>query len=111
MNIISHRANGFGYKENSLKGFLAALSSDAPEIEIDLRLTKDNVYVANHNPRYRHRFLKRKISKRNFEKVQFKINSLKTYLDLFEDFDNKILHLDIKDVGCEHELIKELKQR
>jgi len=110
MNIISHRANGFGHPANSLSAFVSALKSPVKEIEIDVRLTKDNVFVVHHDPSFRKYFFHKFISRKNFKEIQFKFNTLKTYLDYFEGTD-KILHLDIKDHGCEKQLINELKTR
>ncbi len=111
MDIISHRANGFGCYENSLQGFVEALKSNIRHIEIDLRLTKDNVYIANHDPSFRKRLLRRYFYKSDFRDLQFKFHSIKTYLDLFQETKNKVLHLDIKDQGREIELVKELEKR
>jgi len=111
MRIVSHRANGFGFQENSIKAFVEALKSSIETIEIDLRLTKDNVYVANHDPSFRKNLFRRFIHESDFKDIQFRFHSIKSYLDLFQETPNKHLRLDIKDQGKEIELVKELKKR
>ena len=53
MKIISHRANDNIHRENSLEAILNSLKSKYTDgIEIDVRLTKDNKLILNHDPFY-----------------------------------------------------------
>ncbi len=49
MTADSHRGDVQNYPENSLEGVLSALLMGADVIEIDIRLTKDNVMVLMHD--------------------------------------------------------------
>lgn len=54
MKIISHKANDNTHKENSLEAVLNSLKSPYTDgIEIDVRLTKDNKLILNHDPFYK----------------------------------------------------------
>jgi len=47
--LVSHRGNGSGYPENSMEAVLAAASTGATWVEIDVRLTSDGVLVVFHD--------------------------------------------------------------
>jgi glycerophosphoryl diester phosphodiesterase len=108
--ILSHRAQGFGYKENSIKAIKHTLRTKIKFIEIDVRLTKDNIYVLTHYPYYydeHHNliYIKDKTynqQKDNLEKFENILPSLKK--------SNKTLLIDIKDYGAEQSLIKLIKK-
>ena len=51
--IIAHRCLGFDAPENSEDAFDKALRSNVDEVEIDVRLTKDQRFVLCHDPFYR----------------------------------------------------------
>ena len=48
--IIAHRGASAYAPENTLGAFKAAIEMGADMIEFDVRKTKDNVLVLNHNP-------------------------------------------------------------
>lgn len=53
MKIIAHRGNDGIHKENSLEAILNSLNSKYTSgVEFDIRLTKDNKLIINHNPFY-----------------------------------------------------------
>lgn len=49
MTIDAHRGDIQNYPENSLEGILSAIMMGADVVEIDIRLTKDNVMVLMHD--------------------------------------------------------------
>jgi glycerophosphoryl diester phosphodiesterase len=114
MLIVSHRCLGFEASENSLRGFIGALGSAVDQIEIDLRLTLDNRYVALHLPYYFTRKGKvRLIARRSFQKArQDNILTLDEILDAYSSADSsKILRLEVKVSGQERELVQILENR
>lgn len=54
MKLIAHRGNdNHKYKENTTEALLESLNRDYIDgVELDIRLTKDNKYVINHNTSY-----------------------------------------------------------
>ncbi len=49
LTSLAHRGDMVNYPENSLEGILSAVMAGADTIEIDVRLTKDNVFVIMHD--------------------------------------------------------------
>jgi len=49
MTVVAHRGDRQNYPENSLEGILSAIMLGADVVEIDVRLTKDNVMVLMHD--------------------------------------------------------------
>lgn len=49
--VISHRGNGFGHLENTIEAFSAAARAGVAGVELDVRLTQDNVPVILHDRR------------------------------------------------------------
>lgn len=53
MKIIAHRANDGIHRENSLEAILNSLNKSYIDgVEFDIRLTKDNKFILNHDPFY-----------------------------------------------------------
>jgi glycerophosphoryl diester phosphodiesterase len=50
MKIIGHRGARGLAPENTMASFLKALEHHADELELDLRVTKDNIVVVHHDP-------------------------------------------------------------
>lgn len=48
--IIAHRGYSSAYPENSLASYKAAISAGADLVEMDLRLSRDDVVVCHHDP-------------------------------------------------------------
>jgi glycerophosphoryl diester phosphodiesterase len=114
MLIVSHRCLGFEASENSLRGFVGALSSAVDQIEVDLRLTCDNHYVALHLPYYFTRKGKiRLIAHRTFQKARRdNILTLDEILDAYVHSGcSKVLRLEVKVSGQEQELVRILEDR
>jgi len=51
--IVAHRGYPLKYGENTLESFLAAKDLGADMVEIDVRLSADDVLVASHDPEFR----------------------------------------------------------
>lgn len=47
--MIAHRGNSANHPDNTVASFLAAVSNGSGGIETDVRVTKDGVFVVNHN--------------------------------------------------------------
>ncbi|WP_316861195.1 glycerophosphodiester phosphodiesterase family protein [uncultured Cohaesibacter sp.] len=47
--LIAHRANGFGFPENSLAGIKAAIDAGIDMIELDVRVSADHVHYLMHD--------------------------------------------------------------
>ena len=113
--VLSHRALGFGYRENTLKAFKEAMNSDVEEIELDFRLTKDNVYVCNHDPELMISTTRKLLlCKCTFDQINQKrkrIASLEEILAYFAAHkQNRTLNIDIKDYGNEEEIIRLIRK-
>lgn len=92
MKIISHRANDQIHKENSLEAIINSLNSPYTDgIEIDVRLTKDNKLILNHDPFYNGYYIKHtKVIK--LQKLG--LNTLEEVLKMINT--NKIIMIEIK---------------
>ncbi|MBD3318764.1 hypothetical protein GF342_02555 [Candidatus Woesearchaeota archaeon] len=117
MIIFSHRANGYGFLENSRNAIQHALASDVDGIEIDLRLTKDNHYVVCHDA-YLDRVsrgtgLLRKKTAAQLQKERLLDGQgllfFNEFLQLLQT-SNKQCIIELKDNGQEQEVITQLKK-
>lgn len=50
MRVVAHRGGGFDYPENSLLAFRNSKGKGCSAVELDLRLTKDNIPILFHDP-------------------------------------------------------------
>ena len=65
MKIIAHRGNDQIHKENSKEAILNSLTKDYINgVEFDIRLTKDNKFIINHDPFYHYYYIKNTNSKK-----------------------------------------------
>jgi len=48
--LCGHRGSGRGHAENTLPSFRAAVAAGLPWVEVDARITADDVLVARHDP-------------------------------------------------------------
>ena len=91
MYIIAHRANTEDkYKENSLEAIKSALKKEYIDgIEIDIRITKDNYFVLNHNALYAGKIIKNTSIKElnKLDELDNVLKNIKTH---------KIILIDIK---------------
>lgn len=97
--IIAHRANDNIHKENSIEAILNSLSKYYVDgIEIDVRLTKDNQLILNHDPFYKGKLIKKenssKLKKLGLNILSEVLNKIKT---------NKIIMIEIK---CDNDIEK-----
>lgn len=108
--VIGHRgASGLIEHENTIEAFQKAIDLGCEAIECDIRKTKDNILVINHDP-----FIKDLIIK---EHTYQELNDytlslgyhLPTLLETLEFVKDKILiDLEIKEEGYEEKIVKEV---
>ncbi len=93
MKIIAHRGNDKVNKENSKKAILNSLNKKYIDgVEFDIRLTKDNKFIINHDPFYGGYYIKNTNSK-TLQKLG--LNTLEEVLSKINE--NKILLIEIKE--------------
>lgn len=92
MNLIAHRGNNtHKYKENSKKAFITCFNTKYIDgIELDIRLTKDNIIVVHHDNIVDGKL----IDKTNYNKIKNKIDKLDDILNSLSD--KKKIVIDIK---------------
>ena len=108
--VIAHRgASGLVKFENTLEAFEKAIEVGADSIECDIRRTKDNVIIINHDPEILGLTIKdQTYEKLNEEttKIGYHLPTLKEALNLVK---GKILiDIEIKEVGYEDDILKEI---
>lgn len=91
MYLIAHRGNNNKYKENSKEAFINCFNTEYIDgIELDIRLTKDNIIVVHHD----NIINKKLIDKTNYNKIKNEINTLDSILGSLSD--KKKIVIDIK---------------
>ena len=113
--LLSHRNRISDFQENTLDGFISVLRTGVKYVEIDVRLSADDVYFVYHDPFFSHGFRKFKfydktlneISRERYRRNKIRISLLEDILKYFSENRNEdqILGLDIKDFGEEEKLI------
>ncbi len=113
--LLSHRNRISGFQENTLDGFAYVLNTEIKYIEMDVRLSADNIYFVYHDPYFkdglkRFRFYDKtlnEIKKERYNKNKIRISELEDILSYFSKNKKKtqILALDLKDFGEEEILI------
>ncbi len=95
MKIIAHRGNDSIHRENSLNAIINCLNTQYIDgVEFDVRLTKDNKFIINHDPFYHEYFIRNTSSK----KLQNKgLNTLEEVLDKIDS--DKIILIEVKEEG------------
>jgi glycerophosphoryl diester phosphodiesterase len=108
--IIAHRGNKSGVFENTLLSFKEAISEGADMVELDMRKTKDDILIANHN-RIIGRKLISKIHWADIEKINKRRNLEVPRLDeILKSLKGKIkLDIEMKEAGYEEEAVMMLK--
>ena len=104
--IITHRGDTTYAVENTIKSFQNAVRKGADMIELDVRRTKDGVFIVHHSPKINRQSI-RKITwseisainqQRNFEIPKFE--------DVLKSLQGKIkLDIELKEVGWEKDIV------
>ena len=93
--IIAHRGKDGIHRENSLEGIINSLSKSYIDgVEFDIRFTKDEGFIINHDPIYKNHIIKE--SKIN-ELKDLGLNTLKEVLDKIHS--KKIIMIEVKEEG------------
>jgi len=115
--LLSHRIKGFGNipeTENSLSNLTDALNyNNLPFIEIDVRLSKDRKIHIYHDPYYKIDSQKNYLHKTSSEKLSKQgILTLREFIRIWKESGNITTRLciDIKDYGCEEQILEILKE-
>ena len=107
--ITAHRgASGLVERENSLEAFEKSIEVDSDNIECDIRRTKDNIIIINHNPDVEGMIIKDHTLDEINEatlKQGYKLPTLKEALKLIKG--RIIIDIEIKEEGYEEEFLKE----
>lgn len=95
--IIAHRgASGYA-KDNSLEAFLLAIKQGANMVEMDVRVTKDQILVLNHNDRISRLKPGLKVSSKTYQELVELDIKLPKLSDVLEHLPKDILiNLDLK---------------
>jgi glycerophosphoryl diester phosphodiesterase len=97
MKIIGHRGARGLAPENTIASFEKALSHHIDEVEVDLRVTNDNVVVLHHNRYLKDRSGKRvKISSSTFDELRQHKTDLATLEELLKIRGKTPLYLEAK---------------
>lgn len=105
--ILAHRgASGLVQHENTIESFDKAIEVGSDGIELDVRITKDNILVINHDPNIDELIIK----DNNYDDILKYTNKLGYTIPKFEDvlirYKNKtILDIELKEKGYEKEII------
>lgn len=95
MKIIAHRGNDGIHKENSIESILNSLDKNYIDgVEFDIRLTKDNKFILNHDPFYKEYFIKKT---KSYKLIKKGLSLLENVLDNVKG--NKILLIEVKEEG------------
>lgn len=111
MKIIGHRGAAGLALENSLESIKAAIDAGVDGIEIDIRLTKDNVFLLNHDGSTRRTSKKNKEIKTSsydeLEHIRLQNGEpIPTLFDALQICKNTPLYIEAKGSGWAEELAK-----
>ncbi len=115
--ILGHRGFSKKYPENTILSFSKAIEAGADGIELDVRLTKDNVPVVFHDEDLSRLFgIKKKIrdmNLRDLKKLRFPMNQeIPTFKEVLERIPRDIfINVEIKDVEATEKIIELLSNR
>jgi len=96
--LVAHRGASYFEKENTLAAIKRAAQFDAGYIEIDIRVTKDNVAVLFHDASLENQ----KISKTNYGDLKKLDNDLLTLRELDEAITNEKFFVELKSKKSAH---------
>jgi len=118
--LLSHRNRVQDFQENTLDGFISVLRTGIKYIEIDIRLSADNIYFTYHDPFFKHGYRKFKfydktlneIRRERYKNKKMRISTLESILEYFSKYrqDEQILSIDVKDFGEEEVLVDMLEK-
>jgi glycerophosphoryl diester phosphodiesterase len=111
MKIISHRGARGLAPENTIKGIEKAMMHNVDEIEIDVRVTKDNQVILNHDEELTDASgNKLLIKEANYQELKKHKADLTTLDEAIAVINKKIpLHIEIKPTEPTEEIIKIIK--
>lgn len=96
MEIIAHRGmHGNGIRENSRDALRACIGSKADGVEIDVRITADDICVVHHNTKLQSRDRVSSLSFEQLNKIDSDLIRINDALDILKDFDG-IINLEVK---------------
>ena len=114
---IAHRGSSFYHTENTRSAILAALHHQSDMIEVDIRVTKDHKLILFHDETLQ-RLAKKltrisSLSLDQLKKIPLRGNERVLALTEFLDLVNGKMkaNIEVKVVGYEKEILKELKSR
>jgi hypothetical protein len=113
--LLSHRNRVQDFQENSLDGFVSVLRTGIKYIEVDVRLSADNIYFTYHDPHFKHgirrfRFYDKTLNEIRRERYKNKKLRISTFEDVMKYFaenrqEHQVMAIDVKDYGEEEILI------
>lgn len=109
--IITAHAGCAGTKPNTLYSVEMGIEAGADILEVDVRNTKDGVVILYHDD-YINKIKEYKISELSYAEVlrlEPTITRLYDVLKLIKK-NNKVVNLDVKDLNCICEMLKEVKE-
>lgn len=93
MKIIAHRGNDLIHRENSKAAIINSLNMTYVDgVEFDIRITKDNKFIINHDPFY-YKYFIRKTNTKTLKRIG--LNTLDEVLDNVKS--DKILLIELKE--------------
>lgn len=114
--LLSHRNRINNFQDNTLDGFISVLGTGIKYIELDIRISADNVYFVYHDSFFKDGFRKfrfydktlNEINRERYKNNKIRISTLESILRHFSKYkkDEQIIALDIKDFGEEEELVR-----
>lgn len=121
--LISHRIRGFDSTDATKTGLLNAIEKGVDHFEIDLRITKDNKLVLNHDPHLLEQY-NTSVTIANVALTELKTLTNKNnngssllefteFLDITNSYNHKniTIAIDIKETGLEEVIVHEIEKR
>ena len=111
--LLSHRLRGFDNHESTLLGLSRALNANVKHVEFDVRVTRDDKFVAYHDPMFigddgqYHKFRDHTLTELRQHRSLTDLATLESMVQEFSAKSNGAvkLHLDIKDQGFESAIL------
>lgn len=104
--IIAHRGASALAHENTIEAFQIAYLLNADGIELDLRKTKDNIIIVNHNPYINNLLIKDHTYQELLDEALKENYIIPTFNEVIDKFGGKIfLDIEIKEPGFVNEVV------